>query len=97
MRLLDASDFEAWVGKRVQVTAVPKNASVVLDHIEKNAHPIAIDGFRQPFTLIFSSTLDQNMIDGSYEFDCGIGGPHVIFISQLQQIGNSRWYQAIFN
>lgn len=97
MRLLDASDFEAWVGKRIRVTAVPNNASVVLEHIEKSLSPIVIDGFRQAFTLIFSSAFDQHLIDGSYEFDCGTGGPHVIFVSQLQPVGNTRFYQAIFN
>jgi hypothetical protein len=97
MRLLEASDFEAWVGKRIQVTAVPNNVCVVLDHIEKGLAPIVIDGFRQSFTLIFRSTFDQQLIDGSYEFDCGVGGPHVIFVSQIQPIGNDLFYQAIFN
>ena len=37
------------------------------------------------------------LLDLAYEFDCGRGGPHSIFISQRPPLRDRRVYQAVFN
>jgi hypothetical protein len=97
MHLLEPEDFQAWVGKKVKVNTAPKPVEVTLQRIEVTPRfPQAMD-FRQPFSLFFEAPLDVFLLDLAYEFDCGRGGPHSIFVSQRQPLPNARIYQAIFN
>ncbi len=97
MHLLEPEDFRAWVGKKVKVNTAPEPVEVTLQRIEVTPRlPQAMD-FRQPFSLFFEAPLDVFLLDLPYEFDCGRGGPHSIFVSQRQPLPNARIYQAIFN
>lgn len=97
MKLLNASDFQSWLGQKVQVTAIPKNIFPTLCHIDCDYQAIRGLEYRQPFRLIFRSEMPEYLIDGNYEFDCGNGGPHIIFISQLVPRDGFRFYQAVFS
>ncbi|WP_200888828.1 DUF6916 family protein, partial [Staphylococcus aureus] len=52
---------------------------------------------RPPFSLFFESPLEVYLIDGTYDLDCGRGGPHAIMITQLQPHPDRRIYQAVFS
>ena len=96
MRLLTPEDFEPWVGKKVRVNTLPHPVEVVLERIERRPPLIGID-VRQPFSLFFESAADVALMDLTYEFDCGRGGPYEIHITQLLPSQNRRYYQAIFS
>lgn len=95
MKLPTADDFEPWVGKAVRVLTVPEPIEVQLLRIQRQAH--LVNEFREPFTLIFESPEAICLIDETYQFDCGKGGPYAIAISQLHpRPGKPRLYQATF-
>ena len=96
MRLLTPEDFEPWVGKKVRVNTLPNPIEVTLDRIERRPALIGID-VRQPFSLFFDSPAEVGLLDMTYEFDCGKGGPYEIHITQLMPSQDRRYYQAIFS
>lgn len=95
MGLMTPEDFEPWVGRPVRVNTVPEPVEVLLARIER--HTIRSGAVREPFSLYFESPETVWLLDASYEFDCGRGGPHTINISQLQPSPGRRLYQAVFN
>ena len=96
-RLLTPEDFQPWVGKKVKVNTAPQPVEVTLERIETVPRFTQELDFRQPFSLFFEAPLDVFLLDLAYEFDCGRGGPHSIFISQCPPLPNRRVYQAAFN
>ncbi len=96
MHLLTPEDFEPWVGKKVRVNTVPNAIEVTLERIERRPALIGID-VRQPFSLFFDSPAAVVLMDTTYEFDCGKGGPHNIHITQLRPSQTQRHYQAVFS
>lgn len=95
MLLLTPEDFEPWVGRKVRVGTVPEPVEVTLGQIQRRG-PMAGYDVRVPFSLYFESTLDTYLIDGTYEFDCGKGGPHAICVTQLHPRPDRRIYEAVF-
>lgn len=94
--MLKIEDFEPWVGKAVRVSTIPEPVEVTLVRAERLTH--YTKEFREPFALYFESAEQVYLLDETYEFDCGRGGPYNITISQLQpRPGQPRLYQAIFN
>lgn len=97
MALLDPDDFQPWLGRKVRVNTLPHPVELMLSRIDRRRSlPKHLD-FREPFSLLFEAPLDVYLLDMSYEFDCGTGGPHQIFISQLPPSNGHRHYQAIFS
>lgn len=96
MYLPTPDDFMPWVGKAVRVSTVPEPIEIMLARVERKPH--LTNDFREPFTLIFESPEEVCLIDATYSFDCGKGGPYDIHITQLQpRPGKPRLYQAIFS
>jgi len=95
MHLLTPEDFQPWLGRKVRINTEPRAAEVVLERIDRRRVLPGIDQ-REPFTLVFTATRDTYLLDMAYEFDCGKGGPHSIFISQMQPSADRRHYQAVF-
>jgi hypothetical protein len=95
MYLMMPEDFEPWVGRNVRISAEPEPVEVVLTGIQRLK--VYKESYRQPFVLIFESDERIFLLDESYEFDCGRGGPYTILISQLQPKAGRRFYQAVFN
>lgn len=96
MHLLTPEDFEPWVGRKVRVDTLPQPVEVTLERIERRPKLRAAVDFREPFSLFFDVPLGVYLLDMAYRFDCGRGGPHTIFIAQLQPSLTSRHYQAAF-
>ena len=97
MSLLRPEDFEPWIGRNVRVKTVPEAVEVKLERVERNGRlPKDLD-FREPFSLFFEAAPDIYLLDATYEMDCGRGGPHAIFITQLQPSPDRRHYQAVFS
>lgn len=95
MDLLTPEDFEPWIGKPVRVGTAPHPVELTLHSIEQRpAHPG--QDFRAPFSLFFEAPMAINLVDASYTFDCGRGGPHVLTITQLMPAAGIRCYQAVF-
>jgi hypothetical protein len=95
MYLMTPEDFEPWVGRAVRVDTQPEPIEVTLARVQrKQAHP-GIE--REPFILYFESDWEIYLLDDTYQFDCGRGGPYLLHISQLQPKGNRRTYQAVFS
>jgi hypothetical protein len=88
-------DFEPWVGRTVRVATVPAPTSLVLVGLERR--PWRSFDFREPFVMYFESPEAVYLLDATYEFDCGRGGPYAIHISQLKSRPGWRRYQAVFN
>lgn len=97
MPLLTPEDFEPWIGRKVRVSTVPRPVEVTLERIERRAALSAQLDFREPFSLFFHAPADVYLLDETYEFDCGKGGPHPIFITQLSPSDGHRHYQAVFS
>jgi hypothetical protein len=94
--LVSADDFAPWVGRNVRVKTYPQPVEIKLDRIARqDQFPMRCE-FREPFSLFFVSPETVYLLDGTYEFDCGRGGPHMIFISQLKPGEGCRRYQAVF-
>jgi hypothetical protein len=96
MHLMTPEDFLPWVGRTVKVNTLPKAVEVRLDRVEVTPRLAPGLDFRQPFSLFFEAPLDVVLLDLAYEFDCGRGGPHSIFISQKPPLRDRRVYQAVF-
>lgn len=96
MQLLKPEDFEPWVGKKVRVNTVPQPVEIVLSRIQRNPE-LDMLNIREPFILFFEAPLDVYLLDATYEFDCGRGGPYHIDISQMPPSKTLRHYQAMFN
>lgn len=94
--LLTPEDFEPWVGRKVRINTLPEPVEVTLERVERRAPFRGIYDCREPFSLFFDAPAHVYLIDTSYEFDCGKGGPHEIYITQLQPSANARHYQAVF-
>ncbi|MGJ3648711.1 DUF6916 family protein [Sphingomonas sp. GlSt437] len=96
MKLPTPEDFEPWVGKKIRLSTVPEPIEITLLRIERKPH--LLNEFREPFTLIFESPEQIYLLDETYNMDCGKGGPHDIYISQIQpRPGQPRLYQANFS
>lgn len=93
---LTPEDFEPWVGRKVRVGTLPETVEITLARIERRNRLIGID-VRPPFSLFFESPLEVYLIDGTYDIDCGKGGPHPIMITQLHPHPDRREYQAVFS
>ncbi|MDG2535818.1 hypothetical protein P6144_19305 [Sphingomonas sp. HITSZ_GF] len=96
MQLLTADDFEPWVGRKVRIATLPNPVEVTLERIERRPPLIGIDT-REPFSLFFDAPSAVYLLDTTYEFDCGKGGPHNIHITQLMPSAASRHYEAVFS
>lgn len=96
MHLLTPEDFEPWVGKKVRLNTLPQPVEVTLARIERHL-PLRGHDVRLPFSLFFESPLGVYLADATYEFDCGKGGPHDIYITQLMPSPTERHYQAVFS
>jgi hypothetical protein len=97
MHLLTPEDFQPWVGRKVRVNTLPNPVELTLSRIETRGRLIKGLDFREPFALYFEAPMDVYLIDHAYDFDCGRGGPHNIYVTQLQPVSNTRIYQAVFN
>lgn len=92
---LKPEDFEPWVGRKVRVSTLPEPVEITLASILRRSPFRGLD-VREPFSLFFESPMEVYLIDGSYELDCGRGGPHEILITQLQPQPDRRIYEAVF-
>jgi hypothetical protein len=95
VHLLTPEDFEPWVGRLVRVATIPRPVELTLVRLERRSHYPGIP--REPFSLFFEAPEDVYLLDDTYEFDCGRGGPHFISINQLRPRPGCRIYQAVFN
>ncbi|BAS00675.1 hypothetical protein BV133_3081 [Blastochloris viridis] len=93
--MLTPEDFEPWVGRAVRVATIPQPVELTLVRLKRRSKYPGIP--REPFSLYFESPDSVYLIDATYEFDCGRGGPHFITISQLIPQPGRRIYQAVFN
>lgn len=94
MYLVKPEDFEPWVGRAVRVNTIPAPVEVTLARIIRK--PVYPGYEREPFILVFESHEDIYLIDQTYEFDCGRGGPYSFYIAQTKPVPGKRLYQAIF-
>lgn len=95
MKLVTPEDFQPWVGKAVRVNTLPHPVELTLTRVWRK--PVPLMEFREPFILFFESDPSIMLIDATYEFDCGRGGPYPIYISQSVPGGGKRHYHASFN
>jgi len=93
--MLKPDDFEPWVGRKVRVGTLPEPVEITLSRV-RIRDPMRGFDLRVPFSLFFESAVDTYLVDGTYEFDCGKGGPHAICITQLQPLPDRRLYEAVF-
>lgn len=95
MRLLTPDDFEPWVGRQVRINTLPQPVEVLLARVERMPRLIGFD-FRERFSLMFEAPFNVMLMDATYEFDCGRGGPYQIHINQVLPTPKARRYQAVF-
>jgi len=95
MALVTPEDFVPWVGRTVRIDSAPHPVDLVLARLDRMM-PITGADFREPFSLVFESPWNVVLMDTSYCFDCGRGGPYAIHVTQIPPRGRTRRYQAIF-
>ena len=95
MRLVRPEDFEPWVGRHVRVDTAPTPIALLFARIERMP-PIVGADFREPFSLLFEGSWPELLLDATYWFDCGRGGPHAFHVTQILPKGRTRRYQAVF-
>jgi hypothetical protein len=96
MQLLKPEDFDPWVGRKVRINTLPEPVEITLERIQRRPKQVRELDFREPFSLFFEAPAHVYLMDTTYEFDCGKGGPHQIYITQLQPSADTRYYQAVF-
>lgn len=94
MKLLNPDDFSPWIGKQVRVQTHPHPIEMTLVEIE--TLQITPGLHREPYILYFEADWNIIVQDASYLFDCGRGGPYMIYISRMHSSGRRRRYQAVF-
>ncbi len=92
--LLTPEDFLPWEGRTVRVNTIPEPINLLLARVERLPW-LALH--REPFALYFEAPTSMYLIDGTYEFDCGRGGPHAMHITQIMPHPDRRRYQAVFS
>jgi hypothetical protein len=100
MRFLTLDDFEPCVGEQFEVDSEPVPVTLRLDRVVKHPHG---PGFltRAPFTLIWSSDANINMLLGTYTLRIRLSrgaawGPHQVYVEPTLQIDARRRYQSVF-
>ncbi len=93
--LMTPEDFEPWVGKAVKVDTTPQPIEMTLTRIKRL--PVYPGSHREPFVLHFECPFEIYLLDMTYKFDCGRGGPYDILISQMRPDASRRYYHAVFN
>lgn len=95
MRLVTPEDFEPWLGRPVRIDSAPRPIELLLARIDRMP-PIVGADFREPFSMLFEAPWSVLLLDATYAFDCGRGGPYAFHVTQLLPRGRTRRYQAIF-
>lgn len=86
------------VGQVLLADCKPRPAELVLVEARPAKHPSVIE--RMPFTLIFCSKPEVQLVEATYILRCGEFGPemvHIIPIGPLAGDVPGNYYQAVFN
>jgi hypothetical protein len=95
MRLVTPEDFEPWLGRPVRIDSAPRPIELLLARIDRMP-PIVGADFREPFSILFEAPWSVFLLDATYAFDCGRGGPYAFHVTQVIPRGRTRRYQAVF-
>lgn len=97
---LTLEDFEPCVGEEFELDSVPVAVKLTLERVVKHPHG---PGFltRAPFTLIWSSDPNVNILVGIYALRIRLSrraawGPHQVYVEPTLQTDARRRYQSVF-
>ena len=87
--------FEPCIGEEFEVDSRPVPVRIRLERLHKYTHG---PGFltRQPFTLVWSTPPEVNMVLGTYRVRNGAWGPHDVYIEPMLSATATRLYQSVF-
>lgn len=98
-RPIHLHEFEPMVGQVLLADCQPRPAELVLVEARPAKHPSVIE--RLPFTLIFRSKPEVQLVEAAYKLRCGEFGPELVHIIPISpHAGNGvpgNYYQAVFN
>ncbi|MET0258482.1 MAG: hypothetical protein ABW179_07860 [Methylobacterium sp.] len=94
-RPLIVEDFAPYVGTAFKVDATPTAVDLQLDDIQR--HKVTHPGYREPFTLLFSTPMAALLVAGTYRMRTKDGRDIEIDLIPTQiGPGPRRAYHAVF-
>lgn len=97
-RPIHLHEFEPMVGQVLLAECQPRPAELVLVEARPARHPSVIE--RMPFTLIFRSKPEVQLVEAAYKLRCGEFGPELVYIIPIGPLAGNvpgNYYQAVFN
>lgn len=96
-RAIAIDEFAPLVGQTLLADCSPRPAPLVLVALHPYTRGISA---RVPFTLVFRSASDIQLVAGLYPLKCGEFGPDIVYLEPMmppQDAVAGNYYQAVFN
>jgi len=96
-RAIAIDEFVPLIGKILLADCTPRPAELLLVEVDPYPHQASA---RIPFTLIFRSSAEIQLISGMYSLRCGEFGPDIVYLEPLMTPRDAmpgNYYQAVFN
>lgn len=96
-RAIAIDEFMPMIGQTMLADCTPHPAELLLVKVDPFPHQFSA---RIPFTLVFRSSADIQLVSGMYALRCGEFGPEMVFIEPTLPPRDSapgNYYQAVFN
>lgn len=96
-RAIAIDEFVPMIGQVLLADCTPRPAALVLVKVDPYPHRASA---RIPFTLIFRSSADIQLIAGMYPLRCGEFGPEIVYLEPVmtpRDAVSGNYYQAVFN
>lgn len=99
-RPIHLHEFAPMVGQVLIADCQPRPAELVLVEAKPSKHQNTVID-RRPFTLIFRSKPEVQLVEAAYILRCGEFGPEIVHLIPIgPHAGNGvpgNYYQAVFN
>ena len=96
-RAIAIDEFAPMVGQTLIAECNPRPVELVLASL--HPYPRRMSA-RIPFTLVFRSSVDVQLVAGMYSLRCGDFGPEIIYLEPMmppRERVPGNYYQAVFN
>lgn len=96
-RAIPIDEFIPMVGQIMLADCHPRPAQLVLSAVHPYPRQFSA---RVPFTLIFRSSVEIQLVAGMYPLRCGEFGPDIVYLEPMispRDGAPGNYYQAVFN
>ncbi|MGP0172271.1 DUF6916 family protein [Pseudomonas sp. NCHU5208] len=93
---LTARSFNAEIGQLFTAETVPDPVQLTLHRLVEGG--VANNGYRTPFSLIFTTPMNVLLLEAQYRLKSASGREYMLYLSPIASPGDGlRHYQAQFN